>query len=359
MQIVGAVLSFLLFCGFAFPGIVSACTLDSNGQGVAINCTKKPFMESHTVYADGKSTIRFHGQCYYSQGENAWNKHYYINAYWDGTQARESVTISGENKTGTVISTCPSNPWLNNVVCQKKSFSGSAFGDYQITGATQYPLTGKALNDAEKAQLRTEVEKKKQEAACANPVLVSPAASGGHFAIPATIKIEVRHNPSNPPKEWTFTWAPTPKQGEWPTAPVAQSVTLSNLKTVNGVTTGTFNTSKVGEWRIQWKVNLPPYCNKGPYAAMSTSFSVREKSKGEAMSDKMLKDKAHTAPGMKVNTGKPMPDPVDQQKLRQQTTTVTPQQTQQTGPGTQQKVLQPNLQQQQKLPQQQKQQMGQ
>ena len=82
MQIVCAVLSFLLFCGFAFPGIVSACTLDSNGQGVAINCTKKPFMESHTVYADGKSTIRFHGQCYYSQGENAWNKHYYINAYW-------------------------------------------------------------------------------------------------------------------------------------------------------------------------------------------------------------------------------------------------------------------------------------
>lgn len=99
---------------------------------------------------------------------------------------------------------------------------------------------------------------------------------------------------------------------------------------------------------------------------MSTSFTVKEKSKGEAMSEKMLKDKTHTTPDVKVNTGKPTPDPIDQKKLKQQTITpqtVTPQQTQQTGTSTQQKVLQPNLQQQQlqqeKLQQQQKQQLGQ
>ena len=357
MQIVRVALSFLLFFGFTVSGLVSAATLDTQGTGVGINCSQKPFMESYTVYADGRSSIRFHGQCYYSQGENAWNKHYYITATWDGTQARESVIISGENKTGTVISTCPSNPWLNNVVCQKKSFSGNAFSDYQITGTTQYPLTGKALSDAEKAKLRTELEKKKQEAACVNPVLVSPAASGSLFHPPAGIKIEVKHNPSNPPKEWKFTWAPIQKQGEWPTAPVAENVALTNLKTANGVTTGTFNTSKVGNWVISWRVDIPPYCNKGQYAAMSTSFTVKEKSKGEAMSEKVLKDKTHTTPNMKVNTGKPTPDPIDQQKLKQPATTVSPQ-------STQQKVLQPNLQQQQKieqekLQQQQKQQLGQ
>ena len=334
MQIVRAALSFLLFFGFTFSGLVSAATLDTQGTGVAVNCSQKPYMESHTVYADGRTSIRFRGSCYYSQGDKAWNGTYYITANWDGAQALESVVIAGQNKTGSVISTCPSNPWLNNVVCQKKSFSGNAFSDYQITGSTQYPLTGKALSDADKAKLRTELEKKKQEAACVNPVLISPTAPGGHFNAPTSIKVEVRHNPSNPPKEWTFMWSPTPKQGEWPTAPVMQNVALTNLKTANGVTTGTFNTSKLGDWRIQWKVDLPPYCNKGPYAAMSTNFTVKEKTKGEAMSERAIKAKKSTTPGLKVD-GQPKPEPIDQQKLQQQEL------------------------QQQKLQQQQKQQLGQ
>ncbi len=317
MQVFRAVLTILVLFGFMASGFVSAATLDTKGTGASINCSSKPFMEQHTLTADGRISIRFHGQCYYSQGDNAWNKHYYINATWDGAQARETVTISGENKTGVVISTCPSNPWLNNVTCQKKSFSGNAFSDYQITGTTQYPLTGKALDDSQKAQLRTELEKKKQEAACANPVLVSPSASGGHYNIPTAVKFEVRHNPSNVPKEWTFSWAPTPKKGEWPTAPVAQNVTLTNLKTVNGVTTGTFNTSKVGEWRVQWKVDFPPYCNKGAYSAMFTSFTVKEKTQAEIMAEQALKNKTSTTPVTTI-PGKPGPDPVEQQKLQQQ-----------------------------------------
>jgi len=353
MKIVGACLGFLLVI---FSGFVSAVTLDTEGK-LKVTCSQMPYMQSHAVYADGRTQITFAGSCYYSAEEDAWNDQYKVSASWNGVEAREQITIPGRNKSGTVVSTCPSNPWLNNVVCQKKSLSGDVFYEYKITATTQYPLTGKALNDSQKAQLRAEVEKKKQEAACVNPVLVSPAVSGSLFHPPAGIKIEVKHNPSNPPKEWKFTWAPIQKQGEWPTAPVAENVALTNLKTVNGVTTGTFNTSKVGNWVISWRVDIPPYCNKGQYAVMSTSFTVKEKSKGEAMSEKVLKDKTHTTPSMKVNTGKPTPDPIDQQKLKQPAATVSPQ-------STQQKVLQPNLQQQQKieqekLQQQQKQQLGQ
>jgi len=290
---------------FAAPGLVSACTLDRMGDLPSISCGA-PYMETHTISADGKSSIKFHGQCSYDDGNSAWNKHYYITATWDGAQAKETVSISGENKYGTVISTCPSNPWLNKVTCQKKSLSGAAFSDYQITGATTYPLTANVLTDAQRAQLKAELADKQKEVACTSAVVVSPAPQiGMTYTAPATVKIEIKHNPDFPPKEWEIYWAPPTKQGDWPAAPAKQNMTLSNLHTSGGSTTGTLSTSTLGDWKIQSKVYFPSYCNKGNYAIPLISFKVREKTMG----DKIIADKMKNLPRKTIGDSIPAPGP--------------------------------------------------
>jgi hypothetical protein len=292
MKILQTVPAILAVIYFTVPGLVSACTLDRMGDLPSISCGA-PFMETHTINADGKSSIKFHGECSYSSGESAWNKHYNITATWDGVQAKEALSITGENKYGTVISTCPSNPWLNKVTCQKKSLSGAAFSDYQITGATTYPLTANAITDAQRAQLKAELAEKQKEVACTSAVIVSPMpAKGMSYIAPATVKIEIKHNPDFPPKEWVITWAPPTKQGDWPASPTNQNMSLSNLATSGGTTTGTLTTSKLGTWQIQSKVYFPSYCNKGDYLIPIISFTVREKTQG----DKIVEDKLKNLP---------------------------------------------------------------
>ena len=328
MQILMSIFTILVSICFLIPQPVLGSTLDTKGD-LGITCNN-PYMETHSVSADGKSTIKFHGQCSYSSQGSAWNKHYFITATWDGIQAKEALTISGENKYGTVLSTCPSNPWLNKVACQKKSLTGTAFSDYQITGATTYPLTANVLSDEQRAQLNAELETKKKEAACASAVLVSPSpASGQQFYPPANVNISIKHNPDFPPKEWIIYWAPPTKPGDWPASPTKENITLTNLKTSGGVTTGTLNTSKVGNWQIETKVYLPATCNKGEYTLILTSFAVKEKSQAAILSGQAIKDKQYkpidgTLP--KPGSGpEPGPDwqqkqtlPAQQKQLQQQ-----------------------------------------
>jgi hypothetical protein len=322
MQKLSSILIIVVMICLAGPGPVPACTLDTKGTGVGITCSSS-YMESHTINADGTTSIKFHGQCYYDQGEYAWNKHYYVTATWDGTQAREVVRIAGENKYGTVVSTCPSNPWLDKVACQKKSLSGAAFSDYQITGATTYPLTMNAITDAQRAQLKAELAEKQKEASCATPVIVSPApAKGMTYKGSANFKVEIKHAPGYPPKDWEFFWAPPTKDGEWPASPTKQTMTLSNLHTSGGSTTGTFSSYKLGNWSIQSKVYFPSYCNKGNYAIPVISFKIREKTMGDAIMEQKMKN----LPKKTIDIPTPGPGPgpewkqqnLQQQKLLQQ-----------------------------------------
>lgn len=316
-----------LIC-FSAQGPVSASTLDTKGTEAAISCNSTPFLESHSINADGKTTFIFHGECYYSKGDSAWNKHYKITATWDGTSAREVLSISGENKYGTLISTCPADPWLNKVTCQKKSLSGSAFDDYQITGATTYPLTGNAITDTQRTQFRAELEAKKKEAACIEPSIISPIpATGLQYHPPANVKISIRHNPDFPPKEWVITWAPLKQLGDLPVVPTQQNVTLSNLKTTGDITTGILNTSKPGSWQVRSKVYFPASCNKGDYSSIVVSFTVKEKSQAEIMQEQTLKNKQYKSVGSAIPTPGPNPDtnwsqkqtqPLQQQKLQQE-----------------------------------------
>ncbi len=306
----------MLYCVASGPA--GAASLDTEGKGVAITCGA-PFMENHSISADGKSSFRFHGQCSYSQGENAWNRHYIINATWDGSQAKETVTIPTEKKSGSVVSSCPSDPWLNKVSCQKKFLSGKAFEDYQITGATSYPLTANVLSDAKKAELRAELAEKKKQSMCTIPVIVSPSpATGLTLHVPASVKIEIKHSPLNPPKEWAIYWTPPTKAGEWPAAPQKQNTAVGNLKTSGGVTSGTLNAGKVGTWEVTIKTALPSYCNKGTEVIQSIRFTTKAKSQQEYMMEKSLKEKKYKAIDGKIPAPGPGPDPSLKQKQLQQ-----------------------------------------
>lgn len=290
MRILMPVVTVIVMLFLAAPGPVMAGSYNRQGGLPNITCGV-PFMESHSIDADGKSSIRFHGQCYYDAPQSAWNKHYIVNATWNGSQAREVVTIMGENKSGTVVSTCPSNPWLSKVACQKQSLSGAAFDDYQITGATTYPLTANALSDAKKAALLAELAVKQKEAVCVDPIikLPSPAKGKTYNSVPATVKVEIKHSPQNPPKELSIYWAPPTKQGEMPAASIKQNMKLSNLMTSGGTTSGTLFADKAGIWQIGIKTALPSYCNKGTTVIQGISFTVNEISQKSLKIDKKLK----------------------------------------------------------------------
>lgn len=290
MRILMPVVTVVVMLFLAAPGPVLAASLNRQGGLPKISCGV-PFMESHSIDADGKSSIRFHGQCYYDAPQSAWNKHYFVHATWNGSQAREVVTIMGDNKTGTVVSSCPSNPWLNKVACQKQSLSGAAFEDYQITGATTYPLTANALSALQKAALQAELATKQKEAVCADPIIFSPSPAKGktYNAVPATVKIEIRHSKQNPPKELTVYWAPPTKPGEFPASSTKQDMALSNLQTSGGVTSGTLFASKPGRWEIGIKTALPSYCNKGTTVIQGINFTVNEISPKGMMFYKKLK----------------------------------------------------------------------
>lgn len=303
----------MLYCVASGPA--GAASLNREGGLPVIQCGA-PFMEAHSISADGKSNFRFHGQCSYSQGKNAWNRHYIIKATWDGYQAKETVTILSDNKTGSVVSTCPSDPWLNKVSCQKKSLSGKAFEDYQISGATTYPLTANVLSDAKKAELRAELAEKKKQSMCTIPVIVSPSPVNGlTLHGPAKVKIEIKHSPLNPPKELAVYWTPPTKQGEWPAAAQKQNNALVNLKISGGVTSGTLNAGKVGTWQVTVKTALPTYCNKGTELIQSINFTVKEKSQQEYMMEKTLKEKKYKPIDGKIPV--PGPDPALKQQLQQ------------------------------------------
>jgi hypothetical protein len=271
MKILRSALTIFVTICLAAPGLVLACTMDTAGTGVYITCSAG-YMESHTISADGKASFKFHGQCNYGEGESSWIKHYHVSAEWDGARAIETITIDGENKQGSVISTCPSNPWLNKVTCQAQSISGSAFSDYQISGASTYPLTANSLTDAQRSQLSMEYVAKLYATSCANPVVLSPSpANGNTYTSPANVKIQIKHNPEFPPTNWQLTWYPM----SWPASGHSQQYPplLNGLNTANGVTTWTFSTSTAGYWRIFSTFKFPAYCNKGS-ATQQIGFKV-------------------------------------------------------------------------------------
>jgi hypothetical protein len=263
---------------FIAPGTAGSMDTEGENNSWPDKCDT-PYLQSHSISADGKTKFIFQGQCYRGKTNDiAVNLPFFFTATWDGSQAMEIVTISG--KTGTVISACPSDPWLNKVTCQKKSVSGDAFVSraYPNTGLI-YPLTARVLTDAQRAQLQAELEEKKKEVACVVPVVLSPLpTSGSQFKPPASVKISIKHSPGSPPKEWIISWAPLTKPGDWPAASTQQNMTLSHLTTSGEVTTGTFNTSKPGLWQISSKVYFPSYCNRGNYASVPISFMVVETS---------------------------------------------------------------------------------
>ncbi|MHC1696934.1 MAG: hypothetical protein AB9919_02475 [Geobacteraceae bacterium] len=318
MRILIPVVTVIVMLFLAAPSPVMAASINRQGGLPIISCGV-PFMESHSIDADGKSSIRFHGQCYYDAPQSAWNKHYIVNATWDGSQAREVVTIMGDNKSGTVVSTCPSNPWLSKVACQKKSLSGTAFSDYQITGATTYPLTANALSDVKKAALVAELAVKQKEAVCAEPVIFSPSPAKGktYNAVPATVKVELRHSKQNPPKSLTVFWAPPTKQGEFPVSLTKQNMTLSNLQTSGGVTSGTLLAGKPGQWAVSIRTALPSYCNKGTEVIQGIHFTVNENSQNGIMIDKRLKNMNYKAIDGKIPATTPHPI-LQKQQLQQQ-----------------------------------------
>lgn len=150
------------------------------------------------------------------------------------------------------------------------------------------------------------------------PINLSPSpATGKTIYLPASVKLEIKHSPLNPPKEWTIYWTPPTKEGEWPKAPQKQNMTLSSLKTSGGVTTATLNASKLGTWQITVRTALPSYCNKGTEVIQSISFTVKEKTAQEKALDKSLKEKRFKSIDGKIPA--PVPDPaLKQQQLQQQ-----------------------------------------
>lgn len=148
---------------------------------------------------------------------------------------------------------------------------------------------------------------------CTISVIVSPApGTGSTFYAPASVKIEIKHSPLNPPKEWTVYWTPPTKEGEWPEAPQKQNTPVGNLKTSGGVTYGTLSVGKAGTWQVTVKTALPSYCNKGTEVIQSIRFTVKDKSKQEYMLNKLLKEKKSKAINEKIPA--PGPDPALKQK---------------------------------------------
>jgi hypothetical protein len=244
----------------ANPGF--GTTLDKKGQWSA-SCSAGTLASHNFDKSTMKNTYTFKGQCVESSGSSVTNRWYNANASWTaGTKTAEeslSVTFSNDHLAGTVIYSCPDDPWINTVDCTITGKAGDVFTYFQ---PGKNPITSTFISSSQKQSLKAEWASKPVILPTPqSPVILSPSP-GQVFLVPITVSVKVQHNP-NYNVAFEFQRAELVSKPNIPNLWGNQQVVLANKKTGAGVTTGEFTISQSGKWRLRSQSVFPnaPWSN--------------------------------------------------------------------------------------------------
>ena len=235
------------------------CKLDTEGQGPAWTCGLDT-LTGHTI-AMYKHTYKFRSSCSASQVSNAWNFWIETTGEWnsDGNTVQKSI---GSNPafTATVTANCKVDPWAYpGTVCTNKQFhysvpsSASNDAEYQIFQSQleeytkdPFPMTAGRITAAQRQQIVSEINQIIPVPGA--PLVLLPASDGKAVMFGLPLEVQIKHN-NAVGLAWTVQYRPDATQ---PWEPVTNTGPwLKNQTTVNGITSGTFNYTKVGQWRFQ------------------------------------------------------------------------------------------------------------
>jgi hypothetical protein len=231
-------------------------TLDKKGQWSA-SCSAGTLTSHNFDKSAMKNTYTFKGQCVESSGSSVTNRWYNANASWTASNktAEESlsVTFSNDHLAGTVIYTCPDDPWINTVDCTITGKAGDIFTYFQ---PGKNPITSTFISSSQKQSLKAEWASKPVILPTPQaPQIASPNPNQA-FLTPAQVQIKVLHNP-NYNIAFEFQRAELVSKPNIPNLWGTQQIVPSNLKTAAGVTTGGLTISQQGKWRFRAQSVFP------------------------------------------------------------------------------------------------------
>lgn len=136
----------LIFFSLATQGFAIGQPFTSGGD-----CTAS--LINHSAYTD-TSGWQFQGNCTSPVALS-----YKVSAMWNGAERKALESLEGGNNLqGSLISICPADPWLNEVMCALVAIQGDIFNYYKVPIFMRYPLTGGALSAQQKAQYNAEAQ---------------------------------------------------------------------------------------------------------------------------------------------------------------------------------------------------------
>jgi hypothetical protein len=248
------------FCLISFillmsPLTISATTLDTKGDWSA-TCSAGT-LSSHVFDRPNlKATYSFKGQCVESSGSNVTNRWYQIKAGWNGSTktANEDLSVTFWNGyyAGSIIYSCPDDPWLNNVNCTVTGKAGDIFKFFQ---GGNNPISAGFVSASQKQSLKSEWNQQAVFPTAQAPVIMSPSPNQA-FMVPAKVQIKVQHTP-NYGVSFEFQWCPFNKPNTPPGFFITKNLTPVNLKTNAGVTTAEVTINEVGKWRLRSQSIFP------------------------------------------------------------------------------------------------------
>jgi hypothetical protein len=248
-----------IFVCLVFATTVLAASLDTQGTGCGtMTCNVNSAVQKSAT--PEKIVYEFEGACgYNSSGEVACPPMTQVKAtgewFKSSKVAHEKIYKPIPNTASIILksetsSNCPENPWIKaGVACTV--FSGNT------EPGVSYPRSATVLSSAQRQYLASlQPPTTPLFSTPQAPVIISPAQNQKFGFIPATVKIQVKHNP-NYGVAFEFKWKPFSKPNSPPGFFVTRNLTLSNLKTNAGVTTANVTIDKAGKWRIRSQSIFP------------------------------------------------------------------------------------------------------
>jgi hypothetical protein len=231
-------------------------TLDSKGQWSA-SC-RAGYLASHKFDKTTlKNTYTFKGECDESSGGSVTNRWYHVNASWNGSTKTASedlsVTFSNDHLAGSIIYSCPDDPWINTVNCTITGKAGDIFAYFQ---PTKYPISANFISSSQKQTLKTEWTSTGAVLATPQAPVIQSPFSNQKFLAPVTVQIKVQHNP-NYNVAFEFQRAELVSKPNIPNLWGTEQIVLNNLKVSAGITTGDFSIKQPGKWRVRAQSIFP------------------------------------------------------------------------------------------------------